>query len=234
MSIPLHVVAASLAALAAVLAQPPRARRQRPRVSHTRMNSMGHWQTPAVLLAALATWSLLGGWLGLAVGVMAAAGIRKWLRALPYAAEHRRERERAVSLPLAIDLLAACVGAGASTPQALMAVSEHVERSVSQDLNRVRLALDVGGTPEEAWTLVTSDLVGVGNVICRSTRSGAPVVDLLTDLAREKREHVRLTALAQARALGVRSAGPLGICFLPAFVLIGIVPLVIGLVDTWL
>ena len=43
-----------------------------------------------------------------------------------------------------------------------------------------------------------------------------------------------MTALAQARALGVRSAGPLGLCFLPAFVLIGIVPLVIGLVDTWL
>ena len=28
---------------------------------------------------------------------------------------------------------------------------------------------------------------GVGNVICRSARSGAPVVDLLTDLAHEKR-----------------------------------------------
>ncbi|MEO8329676.1 MAG: type II secretion system F family protein, partial [Candidatus Nanopelagicales bacterium] len=39
--------------------------------------------------------------------------------------------------------------------------------------------------------------------------------------------------LADARRLGVRTAGPLGLCFLPAFIVIGVVPLVISLVQAW-
>ena len=74
MSLPLQLVAASLAAMAAFLGQPPRANRERRPASRTRMNSIGRWQTPATLLAALATWSLLGGWLGLTVGVVAGVG----------------------------------------------------------------------------------------------------------------------------------------------------------------
>ncbi|MCW2792983.1 MAG: type secretion system protein, partial [Nocardioides sp.] len=36
----------------------------------------------------------------------------------------------------------------------------------------------------------------------------------------------------RARAVGVKAALPLGLCLLPAFVLIGIVPLVAGLLTT--
>ena len=33
---------------------------------------------------------------------------------------------------------------------------------------------------------------------------------------------------ARARSVEVRAAAPLGVCFLPAFVLIGVVPMVVG------
>ena len=77
----------------------------------------------------------------------------------------------------------------------------------------------MGGSPDEAWTLVADgDLVAVAALMQRCAWSGAPVAVLLGDLARDMREQVRAEALAEASALGVRSAGPLGVCFLPAFV----------------
>ena len=33
---------------------------------------------------------------------------------------------------------------------------------------------------------------------------------------------------ARARSLGVRTAAPLGLCFMPAFIVLGVVPTVIG------
>ena len=49
-------------------------------------------------------------------------------------------------------------------------------------------------------------------------------------LAEELRERTRADVEARARSVSTRAAAPLGVCFLPAFVLLGIVPLVAGLV----
>ncbi|MGQ2913044.1 MAG: type II secretion system F family protein, partial [Aeromicrobium sp.] len=48
----------------------------------------------------------------------------------------------------------------------------------------------------------------------------AAAADLRRDRASQARE--------RARAVGVRTAAPLGLCFLPAFFLVGIVPTLIG------
>ena len=51
---------------------------------------------------------------------------------------------------------------------------------------------------------------------------------LAADLARRARADVE----DRARAVGVKAALPLGLCLLPAFVLVGIVPLVAGLLES--
>jgi hypothetical protein len=52
---------------------------------------------------------------------------------------------------------------------------------------------------------------------------------MLSMLAEQHRQQARLVALDAARTLGVRATGPLGLCFLPAFVLVAVVPLVVSL-----
>ena len=47
-------------------------------------------------------------------------------------------------------------------------------------------------------------------------------------LAVDLRRGARARVEARARAVGVRAALPLGLCLLPAFVLLGVVPLVAG------
>ena len=66
-------------------------------------------------------------------------------------------------------------------------------------------------------------------MLSRAHLTGAPVAPQLWMLADQHRQVARLVATDAARTLGVRSTGPLGLCFLPAFVLIAIVPLVLSL-----
>ena len=52
---------------------------------------------------------------------------------------------------------------------------------------------------------------------------------LLAAVADDQRDEARMQAESAARAAGVRSVAPLVACFLPAFILIGIVPIVASL-----
>lgn len=75
-----------------------------------------------------------------------------------------------------------------------------------------------------------SRLLGaLARTMIRAAQSGAPVADVLTRLADDARRTAQATASAAARRVGVHAVAPLGLCFLPAFVFLGIVPMVAGL-----
>ena len=63
----------------------------------------------------------------------------------------------------------------------------------------------------------------------RSASSGTALADGAAQLAEHERQRVLQRAAAAAERAGVLIAGPLGLCFLPAFVCLGIVPVVAGL-----
>ena len=58
---------------------------------------------------------------------------------------------------------------------------------------------------------------------------GAPVAAAVSRLAAEVRAEGRGAAEQAARRVGVLAVAPLGLSFLPAFVLLGVVPVVVGL-----
>jgi len=64
-------------------------------------------------------------------------------------------------------------------------------------------------------------------------RSGTSLVDCLRVHADEARRRRREQETKRARSVGVKSVQPLALCFLPAFVLIGVVPLVASLLGTF-
>ena len=69
---------------------------------------------------------------------------------------------------------------------------------------------------------------GVGTLDGASAESGAAVVESLDRLADDLRKARAATLQRRARSVGVRAAGPLGLCFLPAFMLVAVVPTVVG------
>jgi Flp pilus assembly protein TadB len=132
---------------------------------------------------------------------------------------------------LFVDLLAAGLAAGATVPDAVMAVSRALPGAVADRLQPVAAALALGAPPEQAWAALRSDaaLRPLSIVLGRAAMSGAPPVDGLRGLAADLRVRRRLAATEAARTAGVRAVAPLGLCFLPAFVLLGVVPTVVGL-----
>jgi pilus assembly protein TadC len=95
---------------------------------------------------------------------------------------------------------------------------------------RLRLGLD----PMTVWGEVARDpaLGRLGSAMARAHRTGAPVVRTVERLAEELARSARAEVEDRARAVGVKAAVPLGLCLLPAFVLIGIVPVVAGLLTS--
>ena len=179
--------------------------------------------------AALACALLVGGVAGVVLALAVGLGVPRWLATQEPARVRRERQQRADELPLVLDVLAACVASGATTVEAVSSVGEACRSSLGADLHRAALSLRSGAAPSEAWRDLPADLRPVGEVLDRSQRSGASSAPLLRSLADRLRAERRADRLDGARRLGVRAAAPLGLCFLPGFVVLGLLPVVIGL-----
>jgi pilus assembly protein TadC len=224
-----------LGAAAAMVAAPIRPARRRLRslnpaaADPTGRSLAGHPGLGATL-GGLAVVLIVGGWPGLAGGVVAGVVLHRLLRRLE-PVERRVERLRAAQdLPLAADLLAAALRAGVAVDRAAAAVGEALGGPLGERLARVARALRLGATADEAWRHL-ADVAGTDplrTAAVRSAASGAAFASGLTRLA----ESIRATRLtdqdAAARRAAVLIVLPLGLCFLPAFVLAGLVPVVVA------
>lgn len=179
--------------------------------------------------AGTAVGVLVGGPAGVvAAGVVAGGGERLLRRATPD--EERTARTALVGdLPGACDLLGVCLTAGIPVAGALAAVGDAVPGPVGAQLSRVAALYRLGAEPRRAWTDVPAELAGLGRVLVRAGESGAAVVPALRSLAADGRSAQRMATEAAARRAGVWVLAPLGACFLPAFLCLGVVPLVIGI-----
>jgi pilus assembly protein TadC len=129
------------------------------------------------------------------------------------------------------DLLAACLRAGMPVSAAAAAVAEQAPEPLGTALRRAANLLALGAEPEIAWQHAGTDpsTEALARLARRSARSGSALADAVTELAVEQRAAVEGAAAAAAERAGVLVSGPLGLCFLPAFLCLGIAPVVIGL-----
>ncbi|HUR12934.1 MAG TPA: type II secretion system F family protein [Mycobacteriales bacterium] len=167
----------------------------------------------------------VGAPLGLAVAVLGPRAMAKADRRL-----ERAEQELAQQLPLALDLLAACLAGGAGMASSLQSVSQSSGGVVGERLRRVAMALSVGTPPTDAFReLGTAGAGGAAaRSLCRASEGGTPVAGAVAAVAEEARRRARLVARKRARRAGTLATGPLTLCFLPAFLVLGIVPCFVG------
>ena len=177
------------------------------------------WTEPAGLALA-----------GLAAGVAGASSTIALGHLEPASAVRTRERLLA-DLPQALHLLAACVGAGLPLRVGLRSVSAAMGGPVAAELDRVSALVAVGVAEPDAWlTLRDHPVLGsVARDVARAVDSGTAIQGALVRRAAELQADHRAAVEAKARAVGVRTVLPLSLCFLPAFFLLGIVPVVAGM-----
>ena len=131
-----------------------------------------------------------------------------------------------------LELIGAMLEAGAGLGRALAIVAELAAPEVRGPLRPVVAALAVGADWDTAWAssdVRTPELLAVRDALGFAALTGAPSSAILyAQAARLRRERFR-TAEKQAAALGVRLVVPLGLCSLPAFICLGVVPVLLAL-----
>ncbi|MGW1280156.1 type II secretion system F family protein [Streptomyces tsukubensis] len=202
--------------------------RPRPRWRTARQEWARSWGPP--LAAFAGSCVLVGGLPGCAVGAVAGCAVHLWRRHRPPGAG-AEESAAARQLPLAADLLAACVSAGAGPREAAEAVGESLGGPVGEQLVRTAAELRLGGEPELAWDGFAR-IPGAGELarcLRRADATGAPAAEPVARQAERLRAARARTATARARRAQVLITAPVGLCFLPAFLAVGVVPVAIGL-----
>jgi pilus assembly protein TadC len=181
-------------------------------------------------VVGLAVAVLVGGWSGIVLGAGAAIGADRALRRMEPASIRSERMSAERDLPLAAELLAAGLRSGAPVDGAVAAVADALGGPLGERLARVARALRLGAGPAEGWAHLGA-LAGADRMTraaVRSSTSGAALAGALTRLADDLRADHGAAAEAAARRAGVLIVLPLGLCFLPAFLLAGLVPVIVA------
>lgn len=220
-------LAAIAAAITSYLVIPahPDLRRLSPHVRRSRPRSPRLHRLAAVT-AALGLLFVLGIPWGIPLAGAAFFVIPRALARLEPAATRQRKAQITADLPLAVDLLAACLRAGRPPQQGLATAATAIGGPVAELFTEVAHHLALGTDPMDAWSRLRAEpaCAPFARAIDRSLRSGAPLSRTLEHLADDTRQAHHHAADQRARAIESRTALPLGLCFLPAFVLLSIVP----------
>lgn len=126
-------------------------------------------------------------------------------------------------------MLAVCLRAGLPLGTALAEVAAAVPGPVGERLRTVAASLALGTDPRRAWATAPAELAPLGRVLIRAAESGSSVGGGLRTLAAESRVAAGARTEAAVRRAGVWILAPLGLCFLPAFICLGVLPMVLGI-----
>jgi Flp pilus assembly protein TadB len=179
--------------------------------------------------AGLAAGLLVGGAVGVGIALAITVGGERLLRHATPDPQHAARSALIRNLPGACDLMAVCLAAGVPVGGALAAVGEAVPAPLARHLQGVAALYRLGADPRRAWADVPTELAALGRVLVRTGESGSAAAPALRTLAAESRSAGRAATEAAARRAGVWVLAPLGLCFLPAFLCLGVVPLVLGI-----
>ncbi|MFE1175163.1 type II secretion system F family protein [Streptomyces sp. NPDC058773] len=188
------------------------------------------WAGP--LAAAGLVIILVGGMTGVLAGLAVGYGVyHRLVRQRGKEAVRSAAAEVRAELAPAGDLLAACLAAGAGPRQAAEAVGRSLDGPVAERLRQVAAELRLGGEPAVVWPRLGAlpGAEGLARCMERAGISGVPAVESASRIAAELRADQARVATAQARRAGVLVTLPLSACFLPAFLTLGVAPVLIGL-----
>jgi len=180
-------------------------------------------------------WVFSSSLLSLGVGAVVGGLASRWL-VTSTQTDAKAQALIVHEFPLVLNFLASVVESGAPLRFAAQAVSEVCDVGNASRLRTVLAQCDVGFSDAEAWRTLMDDPVwgDVARELARCVDTGAAVGDVLRAAAIRATKAAAAQATTKARSVGVTSTLPLVACFLPAFLLVGVVPIVGGLISGYI
>jgi hypothetical protein len=209
------------------------------------------------LLGGLAAGFFVGGPAALPAGLIGTIGTFVWLQRRRAQSDLRDKARLSAQVPPLADLFAAGLAAGLQPAQAAVTVAQafgadryvgsgRAGKGASTEPDRSKLAgIDLlayrfhdaamavlaGADPQAAWSALALDeaTAPLAAAVIRAGRTGAPAAATVARAARELRDTAADALAAEVRTIGVRATAPLTLCFLPAFVCLGVLPTALSL-----
>ena len=206
----------------------------RPKAAALPVRTRGFASAGATVTVMLLVSGPLPVWLGLgcAVGM-----VMFWfLGRLETGGASAARAELVAELPGALDVLAACVTAGMPLRRATDAVATAAGGRLGDRLASVVARTAAGFGDGDAWAALRDDEVlgPLARDLARAADAGTAIGALLARHAEAARSAAHAAALARAKAVGVLTIIPVSACYLPAFFLLGVVPVIAGVLASLL
>lgn len=143
-------------------------------------------------------------------------------------AEAHADAAEELAVELVMVLVASALRSGAPVPRALAVVASRLPEAQGQVLRRVCRALEWGASWRTATSHVEGPMASLLAALAPAWESGASPTAALRLWSEQLRRERQAVAREAAARLSVHLVLPLGACLLPAFVLLGLVPLVMS------
>ena len=166
------------------------------------------------------------------VAVAGAAALAVGIRGSPVG---RRAEAEVIDTAVSLDLLGSALCVGAQPSSALLALARTLPPAAGLPLAGAATALALGAEPARVWADVAAALPSLqpaARAFARAASSGAAVAEELFGLAGSVRAERHARQRRRMQRASVWLVLPLGLCFLPAFVLVAVVPVVVTAVPT--
>lgn len=132
-------------------------------------------------------------------------------------------------LPVALELLSAALASGAPVPRALSVIGTCLGGTSGRELSRVGRYLETGAPWQLAWAVSSAPMLAIERLLRPAWGTGIPVTGILDHEAKRIRRRMRRERAIAAAKLGGQLLMPMTLCYLPAFILVTVVPLLIKL-----
>lgn len=155
----------------------------------------------------------------------------------PAAAESIPQEDGISDPALLLELGGAILESGAPLSRILGILADVAARPWAEPLRSVAAALAIGVDWDAAWAALgrsVPELRVFRDALGFAAATGAPSASLLYSEAARVRRGRQREAERRAAALGVQLVLPLGLCALPAFICLGVVPVLLSLLPGWL
>ncbi len=209
-------------------------------VCHTRRASIPLLSRPSVRWVVAGLAGTVTGWMvgtpvpAVGVGCATTVAVIGAARLLRRADKRHAEHSWLDQLPYALVLLSGVLASGVAIAQALCLVGGAIGERLGASLRVVGTAMAQGEPIPAAWQrgiTETPQTAPLLRALRRSDTSGAALAGTCQRLAGQLREHAHAEASAKAGRCAVLMIAPLMCCFLPAFVLLGVIPVVVSVLS---
>lgn len=175
-------------------------------------------------------WLIFDGFLGLFLGLALVPVALHYVDTVSTARARKQQRDVARQLPECLELMAAALQVGKPPVDAFRLVAAATEVPLGPELQQVAHRLQLSADHTLVWSaLLGTALEPMARAFLRAENAGIPIASIIRRTAEDARRTRHAERRTAAGSVAVKAAAPLGLCFLPAFFLVAIVPMVIGM-----